>query len=124
LSNIKNFCAGKLAGLFLPGENTSSETNFDYDIVSWIDDNFENDLSDYRIKGKIQFNFSFTKDQESTRDHLFSKYGKNINGLSKIVTRISNLESLYRKINSKNNLDVRDIYKVSSETFTKYSLSN
>ena len=124
LSNIKNFCAGKLAGLFLPGENTSSETNFDYDIVSWIDDNFENDLSDYRIKGKIQFNFSFTKDQESTRDHLFSKYGKNINGLSKILTRISNLESLYRKINSKNNLDVRDIYKVSSETFTKYSLSN
>ncbi len=125
LSNIKKFCKIKLDGVFEPDADVvAKKSDFDYDIVSWIDDNFENNFSNYESLDKIYYNFSFTKDQENSRQHLFSQYGKNINGLSKIVTRISNLESQFRKLNTKDNTDLRDIYKKTSETFTKYSLSN
>ena len=81
-------------------------------------------FSNHESENKIQYNFSFTKAQENSREHLFSQYGKNINGLSKIVTRISNLESQFRKLNTKDGTDLRDIYKKTGESFTKYALSN
>ena len=125
LSNIKKFCKIKLDGVFEPDADiTAKKSNFDYNIISWIDNNFENNFSNYESENKIYYNFSFTKDQENSRKHLFSQYGQNINGLSKIVTRISNLESQFRKLNISDGTNLRDIYKKTSESFTKYSLSN
>ena len=125
IANIKTFCKIKLDGVFEPEADVGTKKSyFDYDIVSWIDSDFENNFSNHESQNKIQYNFSFTKAQENSREHLFSQYGKNINGLSKIVTRISNLESQFRKLNTDDGTDLRDIYKKTGESFTKYALSN
>jgi hypothetical protein len=58
------------------------------------------------------------------RKDVFKRYGKDINALSKIVTRISNLESQFRKVKKFEDKYVRDIYKKRGEDFVKYALSN
>jgi hypothetical protein len=58
------------------------------------------------------------------RDDVFKKYGKDINALSKIVTRISNLESQFRKVRYSDEKFLRDIYTNIGENFFKYVLSN
>ena len=58
------------------------------------------------------------------RDEVFKKYGKDINALSKIVTRISNLESQFRKVRYSDEKFLRDIYTNIGENFFKYALSN
>jgi len=68
--------------------------------------------------------FEFTKDQKTIRKDLFKRYGTNVNALSKIVTRISNLESQFRKVRYENDNYLRDIYKKVGENFVRYSLSN
>ena len=59
-----------------------------------------------------------------TIEMIILKDRKDINALSKIVTRISNLESQFRKIKYSEINSPRDIYKKSTELFTKYALSN
>ena len=44
------------------------------------------------LKNKKMFYFEYTQDQIKNRNDYFDRYGKDINALSKIVTRISNLE--------------------------------
>ena len=58
------------------------------------------------------------------RDDVFKRYGTSINALSKIVTRISNLESQFRKVRNENDNYFRDVYKKVGENFTRYALSN
>ena len=70
------------------------------------------------------FYFEYTQDQIKNRNDYFDRYGKDINALSKIVTRISNLESQFRKIKTTEASQPRDIYKKTSELFTRYALSN
>ena len=67
--------------------------------------------------------FQFTKDQIKMRKHAFQRYGTDINAVSRIVTRISNLESQFRKVRYNNETYLRDIYKNLSDAFVKYSLS-
>ena len=43
--------------------------------------------------------FEYTKDQKLLMDDMFKRYGKNINGISRIVTRLSNLQNQYMKEN-------------------------
>ena len=127
LSEIKNFCKLKINALL----NQNVETNpveglFKFDILKWLDDEKENKrLSGYKFPlDSKKLIFEFTKDQKSIRNDVFKRYGTNVNAISKIVTRISNLESQFRKVRYENENYLRDVYKKVGENFVKYSLSN
>ena len=66
----------------------------------------------------------YTNEQLEVRDDVFKRYGTSINSLSKIVTRISNLESQFRKVRYEDDNFLRDVYKKVGENFTRYALSN
>jgi radical SAM superfamily enzyme YgiQ (UPF0313 family) len=127
LFEIKNFCKLKINALL----NQNVETNpveglFKFDILKWLDDEKENKrLSGYKFPlDSKKLIFEFTKDQKSIRNDIFKRYGTNINAISKIVTRISNLEGQFRKVRYENENYLRDVYKKVGENFVKYSLSN
>ena len=111
-------------GLFNPNANVSPVTyDFSYDIISWLDKGPSNQLNKYFKKNNIQYKFGFTKEQLKARKDQFARYGKNINALSKIVVRVSNLEGEYRKVNV--NSVTRDIYRnTMKDSFTRYAIAN
>ena len=126
IEEISKFCKLKLHGLFNPKiESSSVELSFKYDILKWIDNYDEkNNLSNYKFGYDEKLVFEYTNDQILVRDDVFKRYGTSINALSKIVTRISNLQSQFRKVRYGNDKYLRDVYKKEGENFVKYSLSN
>ena len=122
---IKTFITLKLESLLQ--HNSSLEIikhDFQYDMIRWIDELGAKKLSEFALKNKKSYSFEYTQEQVNNRNDYFKRYGKDINALSKIVTRISNLESQFRKIKNPNDKKPRDIYQKSEELFTKYALSN
>ena len=92
--------------------------------IKWIDDGAKTRLINYKfLNEKEKFYFEFSSDQIKMRDDVFKRYGTDINALSKIVTRISSLESQFRKIRYNNEIYLRDIYTKVGEKFTRYALS-
>jgi len=127
ISEISKFCKFKISGLLNPNVNIRPiETEFKYDILKWIDsENLNNDLGNYKfLNKKTTIKFEYTDDQIRIRNDIFKRYGKDINALSKIVTRISNLESQFRKVRYVEENFLRDIYKKTGDNFVKYALSN
>ncbi len=126
LSEISKFCKLKINGLLNPNINIAPvESEFKYDILKWIDsENIKINLSEYKFLENKTIKFEYTEDQIRIREDIFKRYGKDINALSKIVTRISNLESQFRKVRYKEENFLRDIYKKTGDNFVKYALSN
>ena len=125
VEEIKIFITLKLESLLQ--HNSSLEIikhDFKYDMIRWIDELGAKNLSEFALSNKKSYFFEYTKEQVNNRNDYFKRYGKDINALSKIVTRISNLESQFRKIKHPNDKNPRDIYQKSEELFTKYALSN
>ena len=72
IANIKTFCKIKLDGVFEPEADVGTKKSyFDYDIVSWIDSDFENNFSNHESENKIQYNFSFTK-AKKIQENIYS----------------------------------------------------
>ena len=115
--------------LLNPKINTQPvEGEFELDILKWLDDENPDEKRLYEYKfssNEEKLIFEYTKEQIKVRNDVFKRYGTDINALSKIVTRISNLESHFRKIKIGSDV-VRDIYPLASneEQFTRYSLAN
>ena len=127
LSEIASFCRLKINALLNADIETKPvEGIFSYDILKWLSDEKANKrLSDYKFSSDGEkLIFEFTKDQMTIRKDIFKRYGTSINDISKIVTRISNLESQFRKVRYENDNYLRDIYKKVGENFVRYSLSN
>ena len=127
LSEIANFCRLKINALLNANVETKPvEDIFDYDILKWLDDEKENKrLSEYKFPlGGEKLIFEFTKEQKIIRKDVFKRYGTNINAISKIITRISSLQSQFRKVRYENDNYLRDVYKKVGENFVKYALSN
>ena len=79
----------------------------------------------HRWLGGMMTNFSTVSNSIKRLKELDEKLdSEDINALSKIVTRISNLEGQFRKVRHENDNYLRDIYKKVGENFTKYALSN
>ena len=127
LAEIANFCKLKINALLNINANTKPvENEFQFDILKWLDDEKnEKRLSDYKFpnNNKEKLVFAFTKDQIKMRKDFFQRYGTNINAVSKIVTRLSNLESQFRKVRYNNETYLRDIYKKIGDSFVRYTLS-
>ena len=126
VSEIAKFCKLKIDGL-LDHTSTLEEINgdFKYDILKWIDEGATQMLHEYEFSFKKQkLSFEFSKEQIMMRNDVFKRYGKDINALSKIVTRISNLEGQFRKVRYEEKNELRDIYKkMGDEWSVKYAMS-
>ena len=128
ISEIASFCKLKIDALLDADAKTESISGeFKFDILHWIEDE-ENKkkLRDFRFKNEksVEIFFEFTDDQIRMRKDVFNRWGKDINAVSKIVTRIDNLESQFRKVRFKGDNYLRDIYKKIGDTNIRYSLSS
>ncbi len=128
ISEIASFCKLKINALLDADAKTDSISGeFKFDILHWIEDE-ENKkkLRDFRFKNDkpAEIFFEFTDDQIRMRKDVFNRWGKDINAVSKIVTRIDNLESQFRKVRFKGDNYLRDIYKKIGDTNIRYSLSS
>ena len=126
LSNLSRFCENKLDGIFdLKTRQKQITSEFDYNIINWIDNLGSCSLSECKLNSPIRYTFGFSDDQVNIRIDQLKRYGSDVNALSKIVTRISNLESQFRKIKIDSST-TRDIYSINSggERFTQYTLAN
>ena len=128
VSEIASFCKLKINALLDADAKTDSiNGEFKFDILNWIEDeDNKKKLRDFRFKNdkSVEMFFEFTDDQIRMRKDVFSRWGKDINSVSKIVTRIDNLESQFRKVRFKDDNYLRDIYKKIGDTNIRYSLSS
>jgi hypothetical protein len=53
----------------------------------------------------------------------FKRYGTNNNALSKIVTRVSNVESLFRRVITPDSKDMDELFD-DEDKFVRYALSS
>ena len=97
------------------------ETN--YDIKSWLEADDSVPLSKFQIKIPIVYEFKYTNEQILEREDYFKRYGKNINALSKIVTRVSNVESLFRKVSVAGTEEFEESND-NEDKFVRYALSH
>jgi radical SAM superfamily enzyme YgiQ (UPF0313 family) len=124
INEIGSFCKYKLAGLFKVDADVSPVFGkFNFDILSWLDSDHDKPLSDYLAKTPIFCQFEYDQEQLQIRKDQFSRYGTNVNALSKIVTRVGSLESQFRKI-KRNNETIRGVYNYTQGSMTQYMLSN
>ena len=94
-----------------------------YDIKSWIETDDSVPLSKFKIKIPIVYEFKYTNDQILDRKDYFKRYGKNINAISKIVTRVSNVESLFRKVSLVGTEEFEESND-NEDKFVRYALSH
>jgi radical SAM superfamily enzyme YgiQ (UPF0313 family) len=121
---ISAFCRNKVAGLLnAEADTTPIEEDFDFHIAAWLHDADDVPLSRYASSEPIRYVFEFTDEQLQTRNDQFKRYGTDVNALSKIVTRISNLESLFRKISPLNG-EAFVRLEPEDDQLTRYALSN
>ena len=93
----------------------------DYDFLAWLKDPEPKSLSMYRVKSPIRYFFVYTETQLKERYDQFRRYGTNISGLSKIVTRVS-INNWFRSVGTDPNL-IKDNMDA-KRSRTRYAISN
>lgn len=98
---LSEFCRKKLDGLLNPEGNVMPvEMESYYDVTGWLQAEEDTPLDNFKTIQPINYGFKYTPDQLQIQKEYFTRYGTDVNALSKIVTRISSLESMIRKINT------------------------
>ena len=121
---LVEYVKAKLAGVLdANGDLAPRVVESPYDIVGWFKRGGL--LRDHSLARPVSYVFEFTEDQLAARKDYFRRYGTDANALSKIVTRVSNVESLFRRLRA---LDGVDGYAPRSEDtdkdfFIRYTLS-
>jgi radical SAM superfamily enzyme YgiQ (UPF0313 family) len=122
--DLVSFCKLKLSGLLdIDAETSPVSAKFNFDVLGWLDDRRGKTLSYFAVPKQITFQFEYDEEQLLTRNDQFARYGHDVNALSKIVTRISSLESQFRKIRTSDD-SLRGIYNCDQDSMTRYTLSN
>ncbi len=126
IRNLNVFCNQKLKGMLDVEANTStSQDEFQYDVLKWIHDGYSKKLSFYKLAKPKKYVFEYTEEQLKNRVDLFKRYGTDINALSKIMTRVSNLESQFRKVRNEGEDTLIDIYPQKiGDSFVRYAIAN
>ena len=71
---------------------------------------------------RIHYEFFYTEEHMRARSDQFKRYGTDANALSKIVTRVSNIESLMRNVRTLAGEEV--VYTDTDlDRFTRYTLA-
>ena len=125
IEQIKNYTNYKVSGLLDHNADTSPITSyFNYDFILWMKNKSKvTELNLYSFGEPTKFTFKYDDHQLKIRNDNFSRYGVDANALSKVVTRISNLESLFRKVEIENHVYARDTVN-DNDLFVRYSQSN
>ena len=124
INAIEKFCRSKMHGLLDAKSDIGDIVkDFDYDIPGWLSSSQKKVISNFKSKKPIRYRFYYSKEQIYVREDQFKRYGTDVNALAKIVTRISNLESLFRNVSNYNGERIEYI-DTSGDQFTRYALSN
>lgn len=92
-----------------------------YDIKAWLKSGGR--LANYLLPNALTYIFEYTDDQIIARKDYFRRYGTDSNALSKIVTRVSNVESLFRRCRSINESSTSKQEEPEKDLFIRYTLS-
>ena len=123
IDHLTTFVKNKLAGLLnVEGDVQSRTFSSRFDIPNWIHHPDGTPMSGFAHPEPLTYHFCYTEGQLSERRDLFKRYGTHANALSKIVTRVSNVESLFRKIRVEGKEAEKE--EENPDTFIRYSLSN
>ncbi|MBI4191185.1 MAG: radical SAM protein [Betaproteobacteria bacterium] len=99
IDTISAFCQARIEGLLNSRGNTEPVTLLlRHDVPAWLRSPEGTALSTFQFNQPRAYRFYYTDEQLRTREDQFRRYGTDVNALSKIVTRISNLESLFRNV--------------------------
>ena len=101
IDTISAFCEARIEGL-LNAEGNIAPLNLllNQDVPAWLRAPEGTALGSFQFAQPRNYKFYYTEEQLRTREDQFRRYGTDVNALSKIVTRISNLESLFRNVDS------------------------
>jgi hypothetical protein len=123
ISALAVFCRARMKGLLdVEGDTSPLTPVLDHDVPAWLRAPEGSKLRDFRLSNPRVYKFYYTEEQLQTRDDLFRRYGTTVNALSKIVTRVSNLESLYRKVDAADG--TQELFTDSEvDGFTRYTLA-
>lgn len=114
----------RLAGVLNVNADTSPlKMESVYHVTAWLKSKGNLPLENYELKVPITYVFEYTESQLADRKGYFKRYGTHINALSKIVTRVSNVESLFRKVSIPGVVDSSDPAEL-EDTFVRYALAN
>lgn len=97
-----------------------------FDVLAWYASPEGTPLSAFALSRPVTFIFEYTADQLVARADYFRRYGTNASALSKIVTRVSNMESLFRKVrvDGAEGVERRQSEQAEKDLFVRYALSN
>ena len=124
LEALSRFSKHRLTSMLDARGDTSPIVDvFHYQIPNWLAAKSDDPLEAYELKESAQFVFEYTSQQLQMREDVFSRYGTDTNALSKIVTRVSNIESLFRKVRC-SGIDSLSPTTKFEDSFTRYALSN
>ena len=123
LSALGEFIRKRLDGLLKPDADLSPiSMESPYDILMWRKAPRGPPLSAFAAEKPIVYEFGYTREQLIARNDQFKRYGTHTNALSKIVTRVSNVESLFRKIRVRGGEQAAE--GPEQDMFVRYALSN
>jgi radical SAM superfamily enzyme YgiQ (UPF0313 family) len=94
-----------------------------FDVGAWVANGGR--LGDHVLPRPVTYVFEYAEDQLAARRDYFRRYGADTNALSKIVTRVSNVESLVRRLRPVDGAGARVQKPKDTETdrFIRYTLS-
>ena len=120
---LSTFCRMKLAGILNVEEDVAPiEMESSYDVVGWLQSQEGTPLDHYQTAASVNYTFYFTQKQLTAQADQFKRYGTDINALSRIFTRIGNVESLFRKVRTRECEKI--IYTdIDQDRFTRYALA-
>ncbi|MQF67658.1 radical SAM protein [SAR202 cluster bacterium AD-802-F09_MRT_200m] len=123
LNALTQFCRHKLSGLLRRDSDLDPQSmSTVYDVVGWLNDNGGAPLTDYSRAKPIGYEFHYTEEQIATRNRMFDRYGAEPIALTKIITRITSLESWFRKVRTADG--DADMYSNTDEDrFTRYTMT-
>lgn len=99
VATLRAFTLQKLDGLLDARADTSPrEMLSGYDVLGWLAAKGGEPLSEHLRDAPIRYCFEYSIDQIAVREDMFRRYGTGLNGISKIVTRVSSIESLIRHV--------------------------
>ena len=124
INSVAEFCRKKLSGfLEVNGNVNPLHMESNYDILGWLEAKDGTPLDDYACSTPVNYEFFYTGEHLKSREDQFKRYGTDVNALSKIVTRVSNIESLFRNIRTPDGEQI--VYAdADRDRMTRYTLAH
>ena len=116
------YVQARLAGVLdVNGSVEATSVVSGYDIPAWLTHGRR--LRDHALARPVTYVFEYGDDQIAGRKDYFRRYGTDANALSKIVTRVSNVESLFRRRRTIDGEHQPESDAAGQDQFIRYTLS-